>query len=556
MERIKGGDKLEDMDLSSIQDERARELIVRLLNLVENLSADWAAAQQEIRRLRDEISRLKGEQGKPTIKPKASSRGQNYSSERERHEPTQRCKQSKNPKIQIDREQVLEVDRAGLPEDVVFKGYEEVVVQDVVFRPDNVLFCKEKFYSPSEHKTYLAELPRGYQGQFGPGLKSLVWVLYFASQVSEPKIVELLRSIGIWISEGEVSNLLIKDQAAWHQEKAEICRAGLAVSPWQQSDDTGTRVKGQNQHCHTICHPLYTAYVTLPAKDRLSVIDALSHERERTYLFNEQAWAYLQQQHMSQKVMAQVGTLEANELMDERKMEQALKQIVSHAGPQQQKWIKDACRVAAYHQQADVPVVQLLVCDDAPQFKGITDEIALCWVHDARHYKKLSPVIRRHAKQLEDFQKQYWKYYRALLRYKQDPRPQEKARLDQRFDELFATRTGYDKLDERIEKTRQKKAGLLAVLEHPEVPLHNNAAELAVRARVRKRDISLGPRTAEGVNAWDTGMTLVETAKKLGVSFYHYIKDRISGAMQMPSLARMIEEQAKQLPLGASWNSS
>jgi hypothetical protein len=431
-----------------------------------------------------------------------------------------------------------------------------VVVQDVVLGTDNVLFRKEKFYSPSEHKTYLAELPRGYQGQFGPGLKSLVWVLYFASQVSEPKIVELLTSVGIWISEGEVSNLLIKDQAAWHQEKAEVCRAGLAASPWQQSDDTGTRVKGEHQHCHTICHPLYTAYVTLPAKDRLSVIDALSHERERTYLFNEQAWAYLQQQHVSQKVMAQVGQLEAHELMDERKMEQALEQIVSHAGPQQRKWIKDACRVAAYHQQAAVPVVQLLVCDDAPQFKGITAQIALCWVHDARHYKKLSPVIGRHARQLEDFQTQYWDYYRALRRYQQDPSPPEKARLDQRFDELFATRTGYDKLDERIEKTRQKKAGLLAVLEHPEVPLHNNAAELAVRARVRKRDISFGPRTAEGVNAWDTGMTLVETAKKLGVSFYHYIKDRISGARQMPSLARMIEEQAQQLPLGASWNSS
>ena len=66
----------------------------------------------------------------------------------------------------------------------------------------------------------------------------------------------------------------------------------------------------------------------------------------------------------------------------------------------------------------------------------------------------------------------------------------------------------------------------------------------------------LGPRTAEGVNAWDTGMTLVETAKKLGVSSYHYIKDRISGARQMPSLAGLIEEQAKLLGLGASWNSS
>ncbi len=52
---------------------------------------------------------------------------------------------------------------------------------------------------------------------------------------------------------------------------------------------------------------------------------------------------------------------------------------------------------------------------------------------------------------------------------------------------------------------------------------------------------------------WDTGMTLVETARKLGVSFYHYLQDRVSGSMQMPSLARLITEQAQALNLGASW---
>ena len=72
------------------------------------------------------------------------------------------------------------------------------------------------------------------------------------------------------------------------------------------------------------------------------------------------------------------------------------------------------------------------------------------------------------------------------------------------------------------------------VLAHPEIPLHNNPAELGARARVRKRDVSFGPRTREGAKAWDTFMTLAATATKLGVSFYHYIHDRVSGASQMP----------------------
>ena len=94
------------------------------------------------------------------------------------------------------------------------------------------------------------------------------------------------------------------------------------------------------------------------------------------------------------------------------------------------------------------------------------------------------------------------------------------------------------------------------VLAHPEIPLHNNPAELGARARVRKRDVSFGPRTHEGAKAWDTFMTLAETATKLGVSFYHYIHDRVSGIYQIPALADTIEERAKTLNLGASWNTS
>ncbi|MPZ13333.1 MAG: hypothetical protein GEU73_02720 [Chloroflexi bacterium] len=61
----------------------------------------------------------------------------------------------------------------------------------------------------------------------------------------------------------------------------------------------------------------------------------------------------------------------------------------------------------------------------------------------------------------------------------------ERARLEARFDALFATRTGYLALDDRIALTQAKKPGLLLVLVHPELPLHNNPAELAPRASGR-----------------------------------------------------------------------
>ncbi len=101
--------------------------------------------------------------------------------------------------------------------------------------------------------------------------------------------------------------------------------------------------------------------------------------------------------------------------------------------------------------------------------------------------------------------------------------------------------------------TRMKQVQLVAVLAHPEVPLHNNAAELGARQRVRKRDVSFGPRTAEGSKAWDTFMSLAATTRKLGVSFLHYVYDRIAGTNQIPPLADLIAERAPELKLGASW---
>ena len=56
---------IDGIDLSRIQDEQTRELIVRLMNLIEQLAAENRDLRAKNQELRDEINRLKGEQGKP-----------------------------------------------------------------------------------------------------------------------------------------------------------------------------------------------------------------------------------------------------------------------------------------------------------------------------------------------------------------------------------------------------------------------------------------------------------------------------------------------------------
>jgi len=547
----------EEIDLKNIQDENARQLIIKLLNLVEDLSTDLRNAQAETQRLRDEVNRLKGEQGKPKIKanrPKPPA--QNYSSEKERRKPKPRQKQAKKDKLEIHREQTLTLDQTILPSDAEFKGYEDVVVQDVLFRADNVRFRKEKYWVPSLGQTFLASLPLGYEGEFGPGLKALSVTLYFGGGMSERKILTLYQDMGIQISAGQMSNFLVKNQDEFHVEKEEACEAGLASSPFQHIDQTGTRVDGQNQHCTIVCNPLYTSYNTTPHKDRLSVLDALRNGRARRFRLNEEALGYLASVPLSKAVRTWLSAECRDQDWDEETFVTRLDTRWPNLSEQQRQAVLSAAAVAAYHAATDTPIVRLLVCDDAPQFNWLAEQLALCWVHEGRHYKKLIPAFVNHLKLLAEFRGKFWDYYDELLAYQKNPTPEERARLEKEFDRLFSTRTGYDHLDARIAKTWEKKAALLMVLKHPEIPLHNNPVELEARQRVRKRDVSFGPRTAEGVKAWDTFQSLAATTKKLGISFHQYVHDRISKAYQVPSLASLIEARAQELKLGTSWSTA
>ncbi|MGB3649902.1 MAG: transposase [Rivularia sp. (in: cyanobacteria)] len=304
---------LQLIDPQQIADEGVRKTMEVLLNLVEQLNSKVKQLEEENQKLRDENNRLKGEQGKPDIKAnKNIGLKKDHSSEKERKNPKKHSKASKNESIKIDREEIVVYPKEKLPADAQFKGYEEVVVQDILLKSDNVLFRKQKYYSSRTGKTYIAPLPTGYEGEFGSGIKAF------------------------------------------------------------------------------------------------------------------------------------------------------------------------------------------LLCDDAPQFKLITSDLALCWVHEGRHYKKLTPLVPCHQKLLDDFLERFWNYYRKLLAYRDSPSQEKAYELELEFWTIFTEKTGYEQLDERKRLTALKVLELLLVLEHPELPLHNNPAELAARTMVQRRNISYATQTQQG----------------------------------------------------------
>jgi regulator of replication initiation timing len=547
---------LDDLDISKIRDlDGALDCIKTLLNLIETLNQEILELKRQNQELRDENNRLKGEQGKPKIKPNKKNPSQT-SSEKERKKPKKRKKRKKKDRIKKHKNQICQIDKSLLPKDAQFKGYDRVVVQDIKFEAHNTLFMKEKYYSPSLRKSYLASLPPGYEGEFGPVIKALSLKLYFDSNMTQPKILDLFTDAKINISAGQLSNFLIKGHDAFNKEKDAVYEAGLHSSPWHHMDETVTRVNAQNNYCQILCNPLYTAYFTTENKSRLTVIDVLTNFRERSFLLNREAFTYFDIFKLSIPVIRQLKSFQQEQPLGQEQFFDLLDKTLSELGPQQRSRIIDAAAIAAYHAQMEFPVVRLLICDDAPQFKLVTEQLALCWVHDGRLYKKLEPCISDHRKSLDAFLEKYWDFYRQLLKYKDNPTSKKQVRLENKFDNLFSTETGYYALDQRIAKTKDKKKSMLIVLDHPEIPLHNNPAELGARTRVRKRVVSFGTRTVCGTKAWDTFMTLSATAKKLGINSFNYLYDRISGTFLIPDLADIISQRSQEFPLGTSWDTS
>jgi hypothetical protein len=541
-----------NIDLDNIVDEKIKEAIVLLFNLIEDITSTNRELQKENQRLRDEINMLKGEQGRPKTKPN-KDKDSDISSEKERIDTEQRKgrnRGSKIEKIKIDRTEICKADTSALPSDAEFKGYDSVIVQDIKIETDNIEFKKEIYYSPSLKKTYRGQLPTGYEGGYGPNVKALTIIMKYVCNTSEPKILEFFRNFDIHISGSTISRMLTKDQEISHQEKEEIYKSGLESTDYQQIDDTIARVNGDNYHTHIVCNRFYSAYFTTKNKDRLTIIDILRGFRERRYCINEEALELLSKLRISRKIIGGVGKIERDRGYTEAEIEMFLGKYLPDIGGLQKRRVLEAAAIASYHQEERHKVVKLLLCDDAPQFKLVTKELALCWVHDGRYYKKLSPVVPCHVRELDRFRGEYWGYYRRLSRFKDEPCEMLAKELSEEFDRLFSTRTGYDGLDERIARSRGKKEELLMVLKYPEIPLHNNESELGARAQVRRRDVSLQTKTDEGTKASDTFLTIVQTAKKLGVNTYAYIFDRVSKRFRLPSLADIIREKSVKNKMG------
>jgi Transposase IS66 family len=512
--------------------------------LVEALLAIIAAQQDRIRQLeetvqhlRDEIAILKGQKPKPKIEPSRLEKSGPRPPVVEGQKRPGSQKRAKNAELTITRECSLPFPDPPLGS--VSKGYEAFIVQELLLRTEVTRYLRERIVTP-DGQSLLAPLPAEVlPGQhFGPNLISHILHQYHHNHVTQPLLQDELEQLGIVISAGQINHLLTENKEAFHQEKAELLRAGLASADYIQVDDTGARHQGKNGFCTHIGNEFFASFASTDRKSRINFLEVLRGEHG-DYVINDAAVAYWEKYEMSAALIALL-TVGPASFVDATAWNTHLQRLDVTAA----RLVRIATEGALLGSLLAHGVSPELVVlsDGAGQFTILLH--AACWVHAERPLVRMIPHNAAHRLAIAGVRQQIWELYQDLKAYKQQPQPAQVPVLTARFEALCAQRTAYPSINNVLREMRAHQADLLRVLERPEVPLHNNAAESDIRDYVKKRKISGSTRSDAGRRCRDTFASLKKTCRKLGIGFWDYLQDRIRGLGQVPRLADTIRQRA------------
>jgi Transposase IS66 family len=505
-----------------------------LKQLVLKLLAENAEQARLIAELREEVARLKGLKGRPLIKPSGMETGSSPKPGGQRGHRRGRGKVV--PRVNVE-EQIL---KAEVPAGSRFKGYEDVVVQEIVLRARVIRYRRERWIT-SDGRTVIAPLPPGVRGHFGPELRRFALAQYHQGQVTVPRLLTLLQAIGFSISKRGLVRLLIDGQGAFLSEARDVLRTGLETASWITVDDTGARHKGRNGVCTQIGNDNFAWFATTGSKSRLNFLDLL-RAGHTDYVINDAALAYMRKHALSGSVITRLAEHPDKQFADPAAWQAHLDRLGITALTVTPDPVQVATEGALWgsvhaHEFLRQGVV---VSDDAGQFN--VGRHALCWVHAERLVHKLDTFTEPQRVAQRRVRSLIWRFYADLKAYRTNPTPRRRGQLRARFDRIFCRRTGFATLDRLLARLHANKAELLAVLDHPDIPLHSNGSENDIRCQVTKRKVSGGTRSDLGRDCRDAFLGLAKTCAKLGVAFWDYLGSRfgIAGQPTVPPLPNLI----------------
>jgi len=525
-----------------------KDWIKALGNKIEEQEQNLQSQKIKIDQLEAEIRKLKGLPAKPQFSDKTTGLEDKVADKDKKANPGKGKARRKKHELAIDLTKQCEVNPDDLDATFEYKGKRRVIVQDILFQRNNICFELEKYYSSEHHKTVEANLPPGYEGgYFGPNVVAFILCSYYEGDVTIKKIWKILDSIGIKISLKQINRIINHQPDELVQELDEARISGIEKAGYQQIDDTGAFIgkKPINGFSIVVCNTYFTNIVTGYSRSRFAAVMALSGgNKSPLYKMNDHAiFVFFKSQGESSKVLNLMERYRGDKIYTEDELAELFSQddfikLSFHILRQ----IKTAMLTGAYYDGHLGITGKALVSDDARQFSNIFDSHVLCWYHEFRHFKELVPILDSHQNLLREFFDEAKLIYRAIKSWVNgERRPDAREYLSNWFNDFFSSKTGFDLLDEQKRRSLAKRDKLLApLLLDMKVPLENNESERDIRGRVIKRKISLLNRTLNGAKAWDLYISLKQTCRKLKVSYWKFLLDRIMAQAEIPQLGSII----------------
>ncbi|WP_041395406.1 IS66 family transposase [Photobacterium profundum] len=528
------------INLPDIPESEQTPLVKGLIGIIEQLSDTVERQQEEITLLKDEINVLKGQKKRPKFKPSkldtnTDEKSHQGSTDNKRSGSTKR---SKNQTLTIHQDNIVQPEQP-LPIGARFKGYRDFVVQELEIQSCNVRYRLACYLLP-DGSTVTATLPNGLAGQhFGTRLRSYILYQYHQCQVTQPLLLEQLREWGIDISSGQLNRLLTENHDDLHEEKAELLAAGLQSTGYITTDDTGARHQGKNGFVTHIGNEWFAWFQSSDRKNRINFLSLL-RAGNKGYQVNTCALNYM----ATNKLPAPQLALLANTPVTNFGCEEEWSAHLVQLGIVVKRHIQIATEGALLGCASENEALGKLavISDGAGQFKVL--QHGLCWVHAERLVHKLIPLNEGHQEDIAQVRDEIWSFYKELKEYKKQPCDTKKSALSKEFDRLFTQKTRYELLNQQLKRLNKLKSSLLLVLERPEIPIHTNGSENDLREQVKRRKVSGGTRSDLGRQCRDTFSSLKKTCRKLGVSFWKYLNDRISQSNVIPSLGSLVLQKA------------
>lgn len=500
-----------------------------------------ARHQQETQALRDEIARLKGHKTKPVLRPSKLEPKPAAKPVQDGKRPGS-DKRSKTATLEIH-DTVVIAPTEPVPVGSSFKGHAEYTVVGVRFESYNVRY-RLQIWETADGRRLTGKLPASMQilgGHCSPQLVGYILHQHHHAHVPQGLIWEQLQDIGVPISEGQVNRVLLDYSGPFHAEKEALLKVGLEVSRYIHTDDTGARHMGKNGYCTQIGNEWFTYFESTGSKSRVNFLRIL-RAGHTDYRLDADALAYMESQKLPKVVLSLLRALGEIIVNDDAAWEAALARW-GVTQPLHVRLVTEGALLGSVLHHGINPQM-VIVSDDAGQFNILLH--ALCWIHAERTLAKLIGFNEDQTAALEAKRTEVWDFYRDLKAYKTAPTDAAKHSLEARFDAIFTPDTCFATLNHALQRLARNRSELLLVLQRPDVPLHNNLSENDIREYVTVRKRSGSTRSDLGRRCRDTFASLKKTCRKLGISFWHYLQDRLSGANNVPQLPDTLRQRAQE----------